>query len=224
MIPGPAYQRDAAVMWGYAQAGVVLWSVLCPDGTLLIEDELVFNGGAKNKRVASEVAALALERVTERGWTVRRWLANPQMGEQRGAAGGETVLGTWQRAGVPLVAADDDRINGWGRLRAWLRTNPATGKPFLRLHPRCGYTARTLGAARQDDGNPEDVDGDSELAACTALRFLVMGRPSPSKARPVVTVVPGTVGALVQQLRREAQPQGRVLGQQNKTRRSSYAR
>lgn len=222
---GPAYQRDAAVQWGYAEVGVVLWTVLADDGTLIVEDELVFNGPTKNKLVASEVAALALERTRERGWTVRRWLANPQMGEQRGAAGGETHLGTWQRTGVPLQPADDDRVNGWGRLRAWLRPHPRTGAPWLRIHPRCRYTIRTLGAAMRDEGHPEDVDADSETAACNALRFAVMGRPSPSRERPAVTYAPETVGALVRQIRHEAEPQGRILGQANKSRRKgSYLR
>lgn len=218
----PAYAREASLRWGYAEVGVVLFSVLADDGTLIVEDELVFNGPTKNKRVPSEVAAEVRARVQERGWTVRRWLANPQMGEQRGAAGGETHLGTFARAGVPLRAADDDRVNGWGRVRAWLRVNPVTGKPFLRVHPRCRYTLRTIGAVRRDEGHPEDVDAASETAAVDALRFVVMGRPSPSREKPVITYPPGTVGWLKQ---RAMQPPARgVLGVSNKSRRDSLSK
>src|SRR6185295_15701942 len=108
-----------------------LWTVLAEDGTLIVEDEWLFNGPRRDKQVASEVAKAALERVRERGWQMRRWLANPDMGEGRGADGGESQLATLQRSGLPVRPADDDRVNGWGRLRAWLRTNPLTGKPFL---------------------------------------------------------------------------------------------
>lgn len=214
-----AYQREAAIRWGYAEVGIVLFTVLAADGTLIVEDELVFNGPTTNKRVPTEVAKTAIEKVAERGWTVRRWLANPQMGEQRGAAGGETHLGSFQRAGVPLRVADDDRVNGWGRVRAWLRTNPVTGRPFLRVHPRCRYTLRTLGAVRQDDGSPEDVDGDSETAAVDALRFVVMGRPAPSLEQPVIAYPPGSVGWLKRQSNGSRPEGSRILGVSNKSQR-----
>lgn len=218
------YPRDGAVQWGYTRPGGVLWLVLAPDGTLIVDDELVFNGPRADKRVASEVAKQALDRVKTRGWAMRRWLANPQMGEQRGADGGETLLHTFQRCEVPLRPADDDRINGWGRLRAWLRVNPATGKPFLRIHPRCVQLIRSLGDVVEDEKEPDDLDEDGPDTLPNALRFAVMGRPSPSLDQPAVLPPAGTVGALLQQLRREAEPQGRILGQANQSRRRSLVR
>jgi phage terminase large subunit len=214
-----AYQRDAAMMWGSAHDGIVLWVVLAEDGTLIVEDELAFNGPRRDKLVPSEVAALALERVDERGWTMRRWLANPQLAEQRGADGGETRLQTLQRSGVPARVADDDRINGWERVQAWLRTNPKTGKPFLRVHPRCVNLIRSIGDVVQDDADEDDVDPEGPEFAVNALRFAVMGRPSPAKETPTVAYAPNTVGALLRQARREAEPKGRILGQTNQSRR-----
>jgi phage terminase large subunit len=216
-----AYPREAALQWGYKRPGGVLWLVLAPDGTLVVEDEWVFNGPRQDKHVASEVARLALERVTERRWAVRRWLANPQMGEQRGADGGETLLGTCQRAGLPLRPADDDRINGWGRLRAWLRTNPATGKPFLRVHPRCIQTIRALGDVVEDEKDEDDLDVEGPDTLPNALRFAVMGRPQPAGAKAEVRYGPNTVGALIAQARREAEPQGRLLGRANASKRAT---
>jgi phage terminase large subunit len=219
-----AYPREAALQWGYKRPGGLLWLVLAPDGTLIVEDELVFNGPRADKQVASEVAKAALGRVQDHGWTVRKWLANPQMGEQRGADGGETHLETVRRAGVPVRAADDDRINGWGRLRAWLRVNPATGQPFLRIHPRCVQLLRALGDVVEDEADEDDLDDEGPDTLPNALRYAVMGRPSPSVERPGVTYAPNTVGALKQQLLREAQPKGRVMGQQNQSKRSALRR
>lgn len=216
-----AYQREAAVQWGYAKDGGIVWLVLADDGTLIVEDELTFNGPLRDKQVPSEVAQLALERQRERGWTVRRWLANPQMGEQRGHDGGETHLATFQRCGVPLRAADDDRINGWGRLRAWLRMNPRTRKPFLRVHPRCVQTIRELGDVVQDETHPDDLDVEGPDTLPNALRYVVMGRPSPSVERPIVTYAPGSVGALLQQVQRQQAPETR-LGQSNASKRRVF--
>jgi phage terminase large subunit len=221
---GPEYQRDASLQWGYKRPGGVLWLVLAPDGTLVVEDEWVFNGPSEDKRVASEVAGEALARSQRQRWTVRRWWANPSMGEGRGADGGETLLATLQRAGVPARPADDDRVNGWGRLRAWFRPNPLTGKPFLRIHPRCVQLIRALGDVVEDETHPDDLDEEGPDTLPNALRFAVMGRPSPSKERPVVPVVPGTVGALRQQVQRErVEATGRTLGTTNRSKRRTYA-
>jgi len=214
-----AYHRDAALQWGYAKDGGVLWLVVADDGTLIVEDEWVFNGPRRNKQVASEVARQVLEKTRERGWTARKWLANPDMGEQRGADGGESLLATCQRVGLPLRPADDDRINGWGRLRAWLRTNPATGKPFLRIHPRCVQLIRALGDLVCDETHPDDVDVEGPDTLPNALRFAVMGRPAPSRERPVVTHAPGTVGQLREQAARERSHQGQTLGSSNRSQR-----
>jgi|KBSMisStandDraft_5_1062788.scaffolds.fasta_scaffold00176_29 phage terminase large subunit len=217
------YLRDAAMDWGYAHEGVILWFVLAEDGTLIVDDEYVFNGPRRDKLVAGEVARAARERVKERGWRVRRWLADPKMADQTGHDGGETHLDTFRRNGVPLHPADNDRVNGWGRVRAWLRTNPATGKPFLRVHPRCQYLIRTLGAVLMDSDRPEDVDTDGPDHACDALRYFLMGRPSPARDQPTLVYPPGTVGWLKRQALREQEPRERVLGASNRSHRSRFA-
>jgi hypothetical protein len=154
---------------------------------------------------------------------VRRWLADPKMADQTGHDGGETHLDTFRRNGVPLHPADNDRVNGWGRVRAWLRTNPATGKPFLRVHPRCQYLIRTLGAVLMDSDRPEDVDTDGPDHACDALRYFLMGRPSPARDQPTLVYPPGTVGWLKRQALREQEPRERVLGASNRSHRSRFA-
>jgi len=219
----PAFARDAAMDWGYAHEGVILWFVLAEDGTLIVDDELVFNGPRRDKQVAGEVARAALDRTKAHRWRVRRWLADPKMGDQTGHDGGETHLDTFRRHGVPLIAADNDRINGWGRVRAWLRTNPLTGKPFLRIQPRCQYLIRTLGAVLMDSDRPEDVDTDGADHACDALRYFLMGRPAPASDEPLITYPPGTVGYLKRQALREQEPP-RVLGARNASRRQRWAR
>lgn len=221
---GTEYYRDAVLQWGYKQRpGGVLWLVLADDGTLIVDDELAFNGPRQDKRVPSEVAEAVRERVDERRWTVRRWLGNPQMGEQRGHDGGESILETFRRSGVPLRAADDDRVNGWGRSRAWMRINPRTGKPWLRIHPRCIHTIRGLTDVVEDEKNADDLDVEGPDTFPNALRYAVMGRPAPSKEVPVVRYAPGTVGALKEQVLREAAGKdAHVLGVSNRSKRRTH--
>lgn len=216
---GPAFERGAALDWGYGHEGVCLWCVLHPDGSLVVEDEYVFNGPRRDKYVAAEVAEHVLARTRERGWRVTKWLGDPKMDDQTGHETGETLMETFRRKGVPLQKADNDRPNGWARVRAWLRVNPLTGKPFLRVHPRCVYLIRTFGAVMMREDRPEDIDTEGPDHAVDALRYYVMGRPAPVGERPSVAYPPGTVGYLRRLAERESSS-SYVLGSRNVRRRS----
>jgi hypothetical protein len=110
---------------------------------------------------------------------------------------GESAAETFGRYGLPLIQADKERVNGWKRLREWLAPAP-DGKPWLMIHPDCGYLARTLPALVSDETHPEDVDSDGEDHAADALRYFVTARPHPDGAAPVTHNYPaGTVGALI---------------------------
>jgi hypothetical protein len=170
-----------------------------PDGFLDVEDEYVFNGARRTKQIAKEVAQAFAGRSRARGITVRRTYADPSMGEARGHESVETTLDTFKKHGVPAEKADNDRVNGWARVRAWLRSRP-DGQPFLRIHPRCTYLARTFGAVVMDEQQPEDIDTDGPDHALDALRYVIAARPQ-APGVPVSMGYPvGTAGWLKQQL------------------------
>jgi len=216
----PSYQRVCGIDWGYAHEGVCLWTCLTPEGYLDVEDEYVFNGPRRDKQIVREVAAEILRRHAARGLLVKRTYADPALDAQRGHDSGETMLETFRKYGVRLTKADNDRTNGWARLRAWLRTRP-DGAPFIRIHPRCGYLIRTFGQVVMDEDRPEDVDTDGPDHALDTLRYIVMGRPAPAGDVADVAYPPGTVGHLRQQLA-AMDVQRRVLGVGN-VRRRKYA-
>ena len=216
-----AYPRYCGLDWGYSSEGVCLWSVLTPDGHWQIEDEYVFNGPRRDKQIVREVAAEIRRRNELRGLTVRKTFADPALDEQRGHESGETMLQTFTKNGVRLTKADNDRVNGWARIRAWLRNHP-DGTPFLQVHPRCSYLIRTFSAVVMDETRPEDLDTDSPDHALDTLRYIAMGRPAPASASPVdVAYPPGTVGHLRQSLA-AMDVQRRVLGAGN-VRKRRYA-
>lgn len=189
------WPRYCGLDWGYNSEGVCLWVVHHPDGTLDVEDEFVFNGKQRDKLIARQVAEEITRRNSTRKITVRRTYADPSMGEQRGHESAETYLDTFRKHGVPCEPADNDRVNGWARLRAWLRPMP-DGRPFLRIHPRCRYLVRTFGEMVMDEQKPEDLDSDSADHAMDALRYVVAGRPAAPGAPQVVDYPPGSVGAM----------------------------
>lgn len=197
--PLPAsFPRFAGLDWGYSTEGAYLRAVMHPDGYLDVEHEYIFNGPRRKKQITRQVGEEIVDINSRDGVRVRRTYADPSLDEQRGHETGETMMDTFRRAGVPLIKGDNDRVNGWARLRAWLSARPDNALPFLRIHPRCAYLIRTFGAVVMDEDKPEDVDTDGPDHALDALRYLVMGRPAPQGEIPKVAYPPGTVGYMKQ--------------------------
>jgi hypothetical protein len=74
------------------------------------------------------------------------------------------------------------------------------------VHPDCPYLIRTLPSLVSDEHKPEDVDTDGEDHAADALRYFVMGRPSPGSNASKAPPKPGTLGWLKKQW--DSQPVG----------------
>lgn len=200
----PDVPRVRAVDWGFVKPGWCGWFVLLPDGRVYLEDEYVFS-----RVVASEVAREIDRRTKERGVKIRYTVGDTAMWTPDSQTG-ESLAETFARFGVPMVQADKDRLNGWNRVRHWLRDAP-DGVPWLTSSPACAYFNRTIPALVSDDHKPEDVDTDGEDHAGDALRYFCMSRPMPgttSRSRPQP---PGTFGYWKQLAESMREPLG-ILG------------
>lgn len=201
--------RILGLDWGYADEGVCLWGVLMLDGQLLIEDEFVFNGRKRNKQIAPEVAQEIRDR-NRKYARISAVYADPHMFANEGHVG-ETHAESFARAGVPLVAADNDRIQGWGKLRAWLRSMPGTdAQPWMVIHPRCEYLSRTFPQATMSSTKPEDMETRGADHGLDALRYLIAGRPAPQfEARHEPVYDKGTMGWMKHQILSRARGRSR---------------
>jgi len=213
--------RLAGLDWGYSSEGVCLWAVVDGSGRLYVEDEYVFNGRRK-KQIASEVAQEIARRNRQRGVRLKGIYADPSMWFPQGQSG-ESIAETFGRHGVPLTRANNDRINGWARLRAWLRMMPHDAdlgeRPYLAIHPRCHYLIRTFPQVVMDPTHPEDLETDGPDHALDALRYLVMGRPAPASFVEQTTFPAGSVGWMKQKY---LEPPVHVLGSRQVRTRYAY--
>ena len=184
--------------WGYSKPGWCGWLACLPDGRVYLAWEYLFR-----QTIASEVAREIKRRTDALIGTsgrIRYTVADTAMWTPDGQTG-ESIAETFARAGVPLIQADKDRINGWQRLRAWLRDAP-DGKPWLMVSPDCAYAIRTIPSLVMDTHKPEDVDSDGEDHCGDALRYFVMSRPSPTATPRDQALKPGSVGWLKKQAKR----------------------
>ena len=98
---------------------------------------------------------------------------------------GKSAAEIFAENGVPIIAAKNDRVQGWYNLKEWLRPCiDEQGKTIapLRIFSNCLNLIRTLPSVAVDPRNPNDVARDPhELThAPDAIRYFVAGRPSPA--------------------------------------------
>lgn len=202
----PWVETFRALDWGYGENGVCLWFCCLPDGRLLVFQEWVFKG------VITSKAARTIKEMS-RGLRVRYTAADPRMWTKE-AASGESMAETFAKNGVPLVKADNDRMNGWQRVHAWLtETAGEQQRPLIQFYrPGCPYLIRTLPIQTSDPKKPGDVlTKGVEDHAADALRYGLMSRPAPSLYTPRKVVVPGSIAHEVQRWLRQ-QRRGKPLG------------
>jgi hypothetical protein len=173
--------------WGNSSPGCFVFGAALPDGRVHIFDEHKFQR-ATAKTVADEVKAKCAS------WGLSKvpvTYCDPSLLPAKQGELGEWIGLTLQRYGIPVVRVSNDRVNGWQRVHEALSVSPE-GQPWLTVHPRCKYLIRTLPLMVQSDGNPEDLDSDSDDHACDALRYLLMGglRPKTGQRAQAAPIEP----------------------------------
>lgn len=93
----------------------------------------------------------------------------------------------FQREGLPIVRADNNRVNGWRIVKQWMHPDK-NGKPKLLVHERCQNLIQHLPLlryAKSENGiKKEDLDSRMQDDAADALRYLLvswMGYPTQSE-------------------------------------------
>jgi hypothetical protein len=179
----------AGIDWGYIRPGACLWIAIDGEGHAYAFDEFMFKS-----MIASDVATEIKRR--SKDWGIKpHYIADTQMWMGQDQTG-ETMAETFIRMGVGVVQATKDRINGWQRMRAWLRDAP-DGKPWFTISPICAYLARTMPQLQQDASNPEDVESSGPDHCADAARYAFMARPSPGSISKHTAFPSGSLGWLL---------------------------
>ena len=175
-----------------------------PDGRQYCRYELTWKGKAPED-AAKDIAGFRRLVVP----TLGSIFAQPALWPDDEDAGGPSIASVFADGGVNLRKGNDDRINGWSRVRSWLRPRLYHGEPSpgLIVHPVCQRLIRTLPALVSSDRDPDDV-ADTPLAyPANALRFFVMGTPPPWIPPVLPEPPPGTWG---HELKKFFRPPSRV--------------
>ena len=176
----PFWHRIRGLDYGFAAPFCCLWGAIDPDGNIWIYREAYSKG-----LTATEQGKVVVERSTMRdGEAVRPEkidysVADPSIWNRTGT--GLSIAQQYQAAGLHCRKAMNARVDGWSRVRDWLRASPDPANPrfgpTLRVFSTCENLIRTLPLMIFDDTHPEDLDTNLEDHAADALRYLLMSRP-----------------------------------------------
>lgn len=177
------WTRIRAVDYGHAAPFGCVWIAFDGDGDGYVYRELYERQLTPRQQVAlildSQVAGEHI------GYT----MIDPSTFTKTGA--GIPIAQQYVDAGIPVRRAMNARVDGWARVREYLRpvetpsTIPGeepTVRVGLKVFSTCTNFIRTFPMLVHDQKNPEDLDSDGDDHLADALRYLLMSRPQRSRA------------------------------------------
>jgi hypothetical protein len=199
--------------WGYSKPGVCYWTAVLPSGHVHTFHEYKFQDTIAPivaANIRDETARLA-KRIGEREFRVTKTIADPSMFNVDGHVG-ESYADTFARYGVTCTEGDNQRVLGWGRMRAWMAKDP-NGRMWWTIDPvACPYAVRTIGSLVRDKTDEEDLDSNGDDHAADAHRYGFWAQPAPDTiVVPRTTPLTDSVKALLNSL--EPAMQSRLPGQ-----------
>jgi hypothetical protein len=175
------WRRDAD--YGYSAPWACLWIAKNPDnGRRIIMKEAYETYLTDSQQAQKIMDMTGLQQI---GLTY----ADPAMWARKNSKE-DVVTSTadeYQAKGVPLTKADNDRINGWRKVRRILEDLP-DGDPGLLVAPWCVNFIRTFSELPSDKTNPEDVDTKAEDHLADCLRYDCTDQVSESVIPPAPRV------------------------------------
>jgi phage terminase large subunit len=171
----PAGWTFRCLDYGERAPSAVYWVRVDAEGDLWFFREL-YGSGYKYSELAEKIKEMTEE-------NIRYTVASPDI---FATSKGTGVVGSEEMAKhkVPIIAADNNRIEGWRHMREWLGNPANIEQQPARLHvciDTCREWWRTVPAQIYDEHKVEDMDPDGEDHAAEATRYGVQSRPMPRK-------------------------------------------
>lgn len=92
-------------------------------------------------------------------WEIVPFVAGPDVFQRKGDENAKTIAEQYEKYGITLVAAPNDRVSGWGEMLSLLGDLDADPKiePRLKVFDNCVRLIETIPALQHDPHRPEDV-------------------------------------------------------------------
>lgn len=171
------WNRVAGLDYGYQDPSAAVWFAVDPEtGDVFVYDELMERG-----LTGREFALAVRDREMEELVPVDHPI-DGSIYARTGHTGPTIAESMLSVPGFRMRKADKNREAGWVQIHEYLRVDPRSGAPKMRVFSSCTNTVKQLLSARKKETNPADLK-DTRSATnghwdiLDALRYGVMSRP-----------------------------------------------
>ena len=181
------WKRFIALDYGYDHPAVALFMAIDEQGDIWIYKEV----GVRNKTYR-QFAQDIIEMI-EDDENIEYIVADPAIWAKKGQgmSGVEEMQEEFDELDIIIVKADNDRINGWGLTREWMKIyetgDPSTGKKTekSKLHVSSALKGwwKTVPEQQHDPHKPEDLLKQNGDDWADATRYGLMSRPHPYRKK-----------------------------------------
>jgi hypothetical protein len=177
------WNRYRFLDWGYSSPGYVGWGAIDDVGNHYIYRELKF------QQAAAAVVARNVLSMTPGSEQIINTIADPsiwaktQYGEYAQESN-RSISHMLSDAGLFCVKGNNDRINGWMRMKELMYWDDQGVKPRLFVLDNCEYFKESIPTLVHDDKRPEDLDTNGEDHPADATRYWLMHTTGFSQRQP----------------------------------------
>lgn len=170
------WNRTAGLDYGYRDPSAGVWFAVDPsDGSVVIYDEFL-QSGLTGREFALNIQQKEQEELVYVNHPID-WSVFARTGHT-GPTIAESMLSV---PGFKLQRADKNREAGWVQLHEYLRVDPETGAPKIKIFSTCVNTIKQIMSAKVHKTKPGDLDdtrtSDGHWDLLDALRYGLMSRP-----------------------------------------------
>ena len=188
------WDRYMALDWGSNKPLSLGWYAVTPDGRSYLYRELYMNSIEFELKFGKPLTAKRLARIAiainrKNGEKINYCVADPSMwnkillGKDTDYIEGESYAEVMLNEGMPMIQGDNNRMNGWGRVKEALSIAP-DGKPYYQIFSTCNDTIRTYPTLIYDNIKVEDLDTDGDDHCQDRDRYFFMSRPPATDRQP----------------------------------------
>ena len=182
----PSWPRFRSIDWGFTSPMAGYWHAVGPDQHIYTYREY-YETEKHDAIAAQEVASL-----TSESEDIRYTIGDPQSFPvkiehwQQGKMVSVKRSDVWAENGVPMIMGNSARVDGWSRMRDYLRVRDYMGgkSAWWHISSQCVNLIEELSTAYHSKRNVEDIAADCVDHGLEATRLGLMSRPPLWKDKP----------------------------------------
>lgn len=171
------WARFRAIDWGYSDPFCCLWFAVGPDNHIYVYREFYRNRMTDGEY--AEAISLMSKHSDGTNEQISYTVGDPSSFSVEIPETGKTRFETFAHNGVHVIPADNARIEGWSRVREYLKLRDYMEgvSPWVHISKDCPNLIRTLPTLVHSDRKPEDIADGMEDHASDCLRYGLRSRP-----------------------------------------------